>query len=409
MTKVYKLIHGQNVKTYLDPYNLFKRTFSLHNLSVEHKELQNTCRTFAEEKLKPIAGELDRNERFPKEEIKQLGQLGLLAINVHADYGGSGLDTLAISVAIEEISRGCGSTGSIVSIHNCLYACLLNRLGSEKQKDHFLKLCSDGNLGAFALSETDAGSDVAAMSTTATNDGEYWIINGTKAWVTSAYEAKAAIVFATVDKNLQHKGITAFIVPMDTEGVCVMRKEKKLGIRATSTCSIRLEDVRVPNWCLIGQPGAGFRMAMEQLDLARIGIASQALGIAQASLDAAINYASIRKAFGSYLIDMPTVKGHIADIALRLESARLLTWKAAALKDEGKRSTKYSSMAKIAASQCASFAAHTAMQIMGGMGYVNDMPAERHYRDARITEIYGGVTDIQKLVIADQVIREYGI
>ncbi|XP_026475822.1 short-chain specific acyl-CoA dehydrogenase, mitochondrial-like [Ctenocephalides felis] len=289
--------------------------------------------------LKPIAGDLDRNNKFPTEQIQHLGKLGLMAINVDPDYGGSGLDTLSISLAVEEIARGCGGTGAIVSIHNCLYACLLNRLGTTKQKEQFLRPCTSGNIGAFALSESEAGSDVAALSTTATKDGDHWLLNGMKAWVTSAYEAKAAVIFATVDKTLQHKGIT---------------------------------------------------------------------GIARASLDSAVEYASKRKAFGTYLIDMPAVKGHIADVALRHESARLLTWKAASMKDACERTTKYSSMAKIAASQCATFAAHTAMQIMGGMGYVNDMPAERHYRDARITEIYGGVTDIQKLVIADQVIREMG-
>lgn len=247
------------------------------------------------------------------------------------------------------------------------------------------------------------------MVTNARNDGDIWILNGRKSWVTSAVESQAAIVFATIDRSKKHKGITAFLINMKAPGLSLGRKEKKLGIRATSTCDLVLEDVRVPSSNILGNVGEGFRIAMEQLDHGRIGIASQALGIAQAALDTTVEYASKRIAFDQPLLRLPTVQTRIAEMALRLEAARLLTRQSAIKNDINERSTKYSSMAKLAASECATFCAHNCQQILGGNGYVNDYPAERYYRDARITEIYGGISDIQKLVIADRVIKEYGI
>ncbi|KAJ4440236.1 short-chain specific acyl-CoA dehydrogenase, mitochondrial-like isoform X1 [Periplaneta americana] len=387
-----------------------QRAFSLVSLPETHQMLQKTCRDFAEGELKPIAAKLDREHLFPKKEIKKLGHLGLMGINVSEEYGGSGQDSLALSIAVEEISRGCGGTGTIVSVHNTLYANVLNQLGTKEQKDKFLVGFADGtHVGCFGLSEPGAGSDVGAMSTTAKLDGDEWVLNGTKAWVTSGHEAKAAIVFATVDKSKKHKGITAFLVPIPTPGFSVGKKEDKLGIRASSTCNLILEDVRVPKEHVLGKVGGGFKLAMKMLDGARIGISSQALGIAQASLDCAVDYASKRIAFGAPILKLQSVQQRLADMALRLEAARLLTWRAAVIRDTGVKSTKYSSMAKLASSEAATFVAHNCVQILGGMGYVTDMPAERHYRDARITEIYAGATDVQKLVIADNVAKEYGI
>lgn len=372
--------------------------------------LQKTCRDFAEGELKPIAAKLDREHLFPEEQIKKLGQLGLMGINVSEEYGGPALDSLALSVAVEEIARGCGGTGTIVSVHNTLYANVLDQLGTKEQKDKFLVGFTDGtHVGCFGISEPGAGSDVGAMLTTAKLDGDEWVLNGTKAWVTSGYEAKAAVVFATVDKSKKHKGITAFLVPIPSPGFSLGKKEDKMGIRASSTCNLILEDVRVPREHVLGEVGGGFKLAMNMLDGARIGISSQALGIAQAALDCAVDYASKRIAFGGAIIKLQSVQQRLADMALRLEAARLLTWRAAVIRDTGERSTKYSSMAKLASSEAATFVAHNCIQILGGMGYVTDMPAERHYRDARITEIYAGVTDVQKLVIADNVAKEYGI
>ncbi|PNF39059.1 Short-chain specific acyl-CoA dehydrogenase, mitochondrial [Cryptotermes secundus] len=384
--------------------------FSLASLPETHKMLQKTCRDFAEGELKPIAAKLDREHLFPEEQIKKLGQLGLMGINVSEEYGGPALDSLALSIAVEEIARGCGGTGTIVSVHNTLYANVLDQLGTKEQKDKFLVGFADGtHVGCFGISEPGAGSDVGAMLTTAKLDGDEWVLNGTKAWVTSAYEAKAAVVFATIDKSKKHRGITAFLIPIPTPGFSLGKKEDKMGIRASSTCNLILEDVKVPREHVLGEVGGGFKLAMSMLDGARIGISSQALGIAQAALDCAVDYASKRIAFGGPIIKLQSVQQRLADMALRLEAARLLTWRAAVIRDTGERSTKYSSMAKLASSEAATFVAHNCVQILGGMGYVTDMPAERHYRDARITEIYAGVTDVQKLVIAENVANEYGI
>ena len=256
---------------------------------------------------------------------------------------------------------------------------------------------------------SDAGTDVANISTTATKDGDSYILSGSKAWVTSGIEAEAVVIFATIDKSLKHKGITAFIVDMNATGVQKGRNEKKLGIRATSTCSITLNDVRVPVENILGAPCGGFKIAMEQLDLARIGIASQALGIAQAALDTAISYASQRIAFQQSILELSTVQNRLAEMALKIEASRLLIRQAAAIKDESLKSTKFTSMAKWHASETATFCAHNCIQILGGMGIVEDLPAERFYRDARITEIYGGITDVQKKIVCDQMRKEYGL
>ncbi|XP_044758671.1 short-chain specific acyl-CoA dehydrogenase, mitochondrial-like [Coccinella septempunctata] len=384
----------------------FVRNFSLHKLPEEHLMLQKTCRDFVEAELKPFAAQLDKEHKFPKEQIKKMGELGLLSINVSEEWGGSGQDTLAMAVAVEEIARGCGGTGTITSVHNCLYVNLIDRCGTKEQKEQFLRPFTKGTLGCFALSEPDAGSDVGAMSTTAVLDGDTYVLNGTKSWVTSGTEGKAAVIFATVDKKLKHRGITGFLIPMPTPGLSLGKKEDKLGIRASSTCNLILEDVRVPITNILGKPGDGFKMAMMQLDKARVGIAAQALGIAQSALEVAKEYSGQRKAFGQPISNLQAVKLRLGEMALRLEAARLLVWRAAVLCDEPQRSTKESSMAKVAASEAATFVSHSAIQILGGMGYVTDMPAERHYRDARITEIYAGVNDVQRQLIADAILKE---
>lgn len=389
-----------------DVPNATLRFFSLHQLPETHKILQKTCRDFAEKELKPIAAALDKEHRFPEQQINKLGELGIMGINVSKEYGGAGCDALSIAVAVEEISKGCAGTGAIVSIHNCLYASLVDRLGTPDQKEIFLRPFTKGTLGCFALSEPDAGSDVGSMTCTAKKQGDKYILNGTKSWVTSGLQGKAAVIFATVDRNLKHKGITAFLVPLSSPGVTLGKKEDKLGIRASSTCNIFLQDVEVPEENILGPKGEGFKIAMEQLDKARVGIAAQAVGIGQAALDMAVNYSLQRKAFGKTISDLDAVKTQLGKMALRLESARLLVWRAAVLCDDPSRTTKETSMAKLAAGQAATYITHGALQILGGMGYVSDMPAERHYRDARITEIYGGASEIHMSLIGSAILKE---
>uniref|UniRef100_A0A0B7AAN1 Short-chain specific acyl-CoA dehydrogenase, mitochondrial n=1 Tax=Arion vulgaris TaxID=1028688 RepID=A0A0B7AAN1_9EUPU len=382
---------------------------SLIDLPETHSLLRKTCRDFAENELTPIAGQLDKEHRFPKEQVKKLGELGLMCVDVPESEGGTGLDYLAYAIAIEEISRGCASTGCIMSVNNSLYLSPILKYGTREQKDKFLKPFLNGDqVGCFALSEPGNGSDAGAASTTAHLESDKWILNGTKAWITNGYESSAAVVCATTDRKLKNKGISAFLVPKPTDGLSLGKKEDKLGIRATSTCYLIFEDCSIPKEYLLGDEGMGFKIAMQTLDAGRIGIAAQGLGIAQASLDCAVDYATKRQSFGSPIAKLQSIQMKIADMEVRLESARLLTWKAAMLKDAGRSYTKEAAMAKLAASETATFNAHSAIQILGGMGYVTDMPAERHYRDARITEIYEGTSEIQRIVIATNVFKESG-
>ncbi|KAI5630754.1 acyl-CoA dehydrogenase, middle domain-containing protein [Phthorimaea operculella] len=383
---------------------------SLSALPDTYQMLYKTCRDFAEGELKPNAAKFDREHLYPADAIKKMGELGLMSIAVPEELGGAGLDYLAYAIALEEISRGCASAGVIMSVNNSLYLGPVMGWGTDKQKQEFVTpFCAGDPVGCFALSEPGNGSDAGAASTTAKDKGDKWVLNGTKCWITNGYESKASVVFATTDKSLKHKGISAFIVPKPIKGLELGKKEDKLGIRASSTCSLMFEDCEIPKENILGEPGFGFKIAMMTLDAGRIGIASQALGIAQASLDVAVEYASKRIAFGKPITKLQSIQNKLADMALQLESARLLTWRAAWLKDNKKPYTKEAAMAKLAASEAATFLSHQCIQILGGMGYVSDMPAERHYRDARITEIYEGTSEIQRLVIAGQIIKEYGV
>jgi len=381
----------------------------MFQLSETHEMLKKTCRDFADKELRPIAGELDREHRFPKEQVAKMAELGLMGVAVPDDQGGTGLDNLAYAIAMEEISRGCASSGVIMSVNNSLYCDPVMKYANDAQKEVWLKPFASGEkLGCFALSEPGNGSDAGAARTTAELDGDHWVLNGTKSWITNGYDAQAAIVFATTDRAMKHKGISAFLVPMPTEGLSLGKKEDKLGIRASSTCNLIFENCRIPKENLLGEAGAGFKIAMGTLDGGRIGIAAQALGIAQAALEAAVGYANEREAFGAPIAKLQAIQFKIADMATQLESARLLTWRAAMLKDQGLRFTKEAAMAKLAASETATFVAHQAIQIFGGNGYVTEYPVERHYRDARITEIYEGTSEIQRLVIGGSVLKEFG-
>ncbi|XP_061732164.1 short-chain specific acyl-CoA dehydrogenase, mitochondrial isoform X1 [Nerophis ophidion] len=382
----------------------------LAELPETHQILRQTCRDFADRELTPIASKLDKEHSYPAKQILELGAMGVMAIEVPEELGGAGMDYLAYSVAMEEISRGCASTGVVVSVNNSLYLGPVLKFGSEEQKHKWITPFTSGEkVGCFSLSEPGNGSDAGAASTVAHRDGDEWVLNGTKAWITNSWDASATVVFATTDKKLKHKGISAFLIPMPHPGLSLGKKEDKLGIKASSTANIILEDCRIPLDHMLGPRGAGFKIAMQTLDSGRIGIAAQALGIAQASLDCAADYALKRSAFGAPIGKLQAIQFKMADMAVAVESARLLTWKASLLRDAKRPFTKEAAMAKLAASEAATFCSHQAIQVLGGMGYVTDMPAERHYRDARITEIYEGTSEIQRLVIAGQLLKEYQV
>jgi len=382
-------------------------------LPEEHQMIYDMCRRFAEEEIAPNASKWDKNHEFP-DKVKDMADLGLMGLNTPEEYGGTGLDAMSYAIAMEEISRGCASMGVIMSAHNSLYLYPIQAFGTHEQKEEWVTpyaKCNTGEgplkIGCFGLSEPGNGSDAGAASTTATLDGDEWIINGTKAWITNAHESGAAVIFATTDKSLKHKGISAFIVPLDAEGFSLGAKEDKLGIRASSTSNLIFENVRIPKDNLLGKPGEGFKIAMQTLDGGRIGVAGQALGIASASIDCAVKYSLERQAFGKPICQLQSIQNKISVMVNARDSARLLTWRAAQLKDAGQKYTREAAQAKLVASEAATMCSHQAIQVLGGMGYVTEMPAERYYRDARITEIYEGTSEVQHLVIAGDVIKEY--
>lgn len=386
-----------------------RKIASISALPDTHQMLQKTCRDFANSELcGQNAAKFDREHLYPEQQIKKMGELGLMAVSIPEEIGGTGLDYLAYAIAMEEISRGCASAGVIMSVNNSLYLGPLNSFGNSSQKSAYITPFTTGErVGCFALSEPGNGSDAGAASTTAVEKSDHYVLNGTKAWITNGYEAEAAVVFATTNKQLKHKGISAFIVPKGLKGFSLGKKEDKLGIRGSSTCQLIFEDCEIPKENLLGEPGLGFKIAMQTLDAGRIGIAGQALGIAQASLEVAVDYAQKRQAFGKPISKLQAIQQKIADMSMALESARLLTWRAAWLKDNHQPYTKEAAMAKLAASEAATLCSHQCIQVLGGMGYVTDVSAERHYRDARITEIYEGTSEIQRLVIAGSVLKEY--
>jgi butyryl-CoA dehydrogenase len=377
-------------------------------LKEEHVMIAEMCRNFADTELTPIASKIDQEHWFPTDAVKKLGELGMMGVTVSSDYGGSDMDSMSYAIAMEEISRGCASTGVIMSANNSLYCGPVEKFGTHEQKLKYLAPCASGaEIGCFMLTEPGNGSDAGAASTTAVDAGDHYVINGAKAWITNSYESKYAVVFATTDKNLKHKGISAFIVEMNTPGLSLGKKEDKLGIRGSSTCTVTLEDCKVPKENLLGKLGQGFTIAMTTLDAGRIGVAAQALGIAQASLDCAVTYSTQRQSFGKPISTLYAIQEKFADMSTKIDAARLLIHKSAMLKDAGLPYIKDAAQAKLYASEAATWCAHQSIQTLGGMGYVTDMPAERHYRDARITEIYEGTSEIQRLVIAGQVLKEY--
>jgi alkylation response protein AidB-like acyl-CoA dehydrogenase len=367
----------------------------------QQRMIRDMARDFANRIIVPVAAELDATERFPKEIVRQMGELGLLGMNVEEEHGGAGLDTVCYVAAMEEISRACASCGVIMSVNNSLVCWPLETYGDEDQKRRFLKpLAAGQKLGAYCLSEPGAGTDAAAQRTTAKKDGDHWVLNGMKNFITNGAHADTLIVFAQTDAAQKHKGIRAFIVEATSPGFSVIRKEEKMGIRASDTAQLAFDNVIVPDDQVLGPPESGFRIAMSTLDGGRIGIASQALGISAAAYEAARAYSKQREQFGRPICDFQAIQWKIADMATRLEAARLLTYRAAWLKDQGARYSEESAMAKLYASEASHYITNEAVQIFGGNGYSKEYPVERHFRDAKITEIYEGTSEAQRMVIA---------
>ena len=376
-------------------------------LSEEENFACDTAHAFAEKDVAPLAAKIDREHYFPKELIPKMGELGLMGSIIPPEYGGSGLSTLAYALIIEELSAACASTGIIVSAHTSLCVTPILDYGTEEQKKYFLpRLAAGTALGCFALSEPSTGSDAGAITTTYRQEGDEFILNGTKNWITNAPEAGVCVVFASRDTSKGNKAITAFVHDMNLPGISRGKHEDKMGIRGSPTSSIMYDNVRLPKSALLYDENRGFTVAMTTLNGGRIGVASQAVGIARAAMDDALKYAQERKAFGKQICEHQSIQNYFADMVCRIDSARYLTLAAAKRKDQKKSYVRQAAMAKLSASETAMFCAVKGIQIHGGYGYVTDYPAERHLRDAKITEIYEGTSEIQRILIATQLLKE---
>ncbi|HSN14841.1 MAG TPA: acyl-CoA dehydrogenase [Anaeromyxobacteraceae bacterium] len=376
-------------------------------LTEEQRQVRDLCREFADRELRPNARRWDADHHFPKDAVRQLGELGLMGVAVPVEWGGGGMDNVSYALAMEEISRGCAGTGVVMSVSNSLYCDPLLKFGTDDQKKELLTPFARGEkLGAFALTEPMSGSDAAEMRTVAVRRGDEYVLDGTKNFITNGPQADAILVFAMTDRARRHRGITAFVVPTDAAGFSRGKPDDKVGIRASGSCSLFFEGCAIPERYRLGAEGEGFKIAMGTLDGGRIGIAAQALGIARAALEEATAYAKERKAFGQPIAQFQAIQFMLADMATELDTARLLTWRAASLKDRGVRHSTESAMAKLFASEMAERVTSKALQIHGGYGYVKDFDVERHWRDSRITQIYEGTSEIQRMVIAASVIGD---
>jgi butyryl-CoA dehydrogenase len=375
-------------------------------LTDEQRLLRDTCREFADRELKPNARRWDREHKFPAEAVKKAFELGLGGVAVPAEWGGAGMDYVAYVLAIEEISRGCASVGVTLSVNNSLYCDPVAKYGTPEQKERWLKPFARGEkLGCFGLTEPQAGSDAAEQRTTATRKGDRYYIDGTKNWITNGPVADAILLFTMTDLSKGTKGITAFLVDTDTPGFLRQKADEKLGICASPSCTIFFENMEVPVSQRLGEEGQGFKIALSTLDGGRIGIAAQAIGIGRAAFEEARDYSKVRKTFDVPISQHQAIQFMLADMATELDAARLLTLRAASLKDKGQRHNREASMAKLFASEAANRAADKALQIHGGMGYSKELDVERHFRDARITEIYEGTSEIQRLVISNALLK----
>lgn len=372
----------------------------------EQQLLQQTAREFADRAVAPKAAEIDKQARWPEEIVAQMAELGFLGVAIPTEYGGAGLDSVSYVLAMEEISRGCASSGVIMSVNNSLFCDPLLKFGTETQKQEILAPCARGEkLGCFGLTEPMSGSDAQTMQTVAEKRGDKWVLNGSKNFITNGPHADYIIVFAVTERTDGRAKHTAFVFPMKTPGVTAAHHDEKLGIKGAHSCTIFFENVELDDSARLGPEGGGFKVAMATLDGGRIGIAAQALGIAKAALEKSIAYAKERKAFGQPIANFQAIQFKLSDMATELDAARLLTLRAASLKDKGVRHSLESAAAKLYASEASTRITHAAIQIHGGYGYTTEYGVERHYRDARITEIYEGTSEIQRIVIASSVLK----
>lgn len=378
-------------------------------LTQEQKQIRDLAREFAQKEIVPVAAEFDAKGEFPRATIRKLGELGLMGIEIPVEYGGAGLDTMCYVLAMEEISKADASHGTIVSVNNSLFCHGLYKFGNQEQKEKYLVPVASGQkIGAYSLTEPQSGSDAGNMKTRAVLNGDAYTINGRKSWVTSGPVADFVLLFAMVNPEQKHKGTAAFMIDTTQPGFARGKVEPKLGIRASATCELFFDNYRAAVSERVGQAGDGFKIAMSILDAGRIGIAAQALGIAQAAFEASVKYAREREAFGSAIGEFQAVQWILADMATRIEAARLLTYNAALKKTRGEKFTRYASMAKLYASETAMWVTTKAIQVHGGMGYSQELPIERYFRDAKITEIYEGTSEIQRIVIARETLKQYG-
>lgn len=376
------------------------------DLSKEHLMLQEMYRKFTETEVKPLAEEVDEEERFPVETVKKLARYGFMGIPFPKEYGGAGADNLAYAMAVEELSKACGTTGVIVSAHTSLCATPIYEWGTPAQKEQYLTPLAKGDkLGAFGLTEPNAGTDAAGQQTRAVDMGDHWLLNGSKIFITNADYADIYIIMAMTDKSQGTRGISAFIVEKEFPGFSVGKKEKKMGIRGSATCELIMEDCIVPKENLLGKIGQGFKIAMKTLDGGRIGIAAQALGLAEGSLDETVKYVKERKQFGRSIAKFQNTQFQLADMDTKTEAARLLVYKAAKYKDAKRPYSKEAAMAKLFASEAAMEITTKAVQLHGGYGYTREYGVERMMRDAKITEIYEGTSEVQRMVVSAYLLK----
>ncbi len=378
-----------------------------YKLTDEQLMIQAMVREFSRKVVAPEAAERDQNKEFPAQILKKMGELGFMGMMIPPAYGGEGADTISYVLALSEIAYSCASTAVVMSVHNSIVCESIYHFGNEDQKQRYLKLLAAGKIiGAFALTEPHAGSDPVAQITTAVRDGDSYIINGVKRFISTGKNAGLVIVTAKTDETLRHKGISAFIIPRKTQGMIVGRTEDKMGLRASDTTDLIFEDCRIPAENLLGQEGDGFKIVMKGLDSGRIGIAAQSIGVAQAAMDAAVKYAKERDQFGQKICKFQGLRWIIADMATEIEAARQLMLSAASMKDRGEKYTAQASMAKLFASEMVNRVTGKALQIHGGYGFIKDYAVERFFRDARVFTIYEGTSEIQRIVISDHVLKD---
>jgi butyryl-CoA dehydrogenase len=370
-------------------------------LGQDHKVLRDSVRAFVEKEIRPVARQIDEEHMIPDPLVAKMAELGFLGSYLPEEYGGAGLDILSYVIVVEEVSKACASSGVLISAHTSLCSGPIFSFGTEDQKRRWLPALNQGQrIGCFLLTEPDAGSDAGAITTSYRRDADGYLVNGSKIFITNGGYRGTGVVFATSDKSLKHKGISAFIVDLSSPGVVILRNEQKLGIRGSYTTAFALDNVRIPAENLLGSEGQGFKIAMDTLNGGRIGIAAQALGIAEGAFERALAYSKTRKQFGAPIADLQSIQFKLAEMHARIEAARLMTYKAACLKDAGKGYVLESALCKMVASEAATFVTKEALQIHGGYGYICDYEVERMFRDAKITEIYEGTNEVQRVIIA---------